>query len=62
METIYLVDGGKRIVDIVVVVADLLLLMLGPYVITVKSFIFLNLNSHPPTTLIFIACVHDILF
>ena len=60
MEIIYLVDCGKRIVDIVVVV-DLLLLMFGLYVITVKSFMFLNLNSHPPTTLIFIARVYDIL-
>ena len=58
MEIIYLVDCGKRIVDVVVVV-DLLLLMFGLYVITVKSFLFLNLNSHPPTTLIFIARVYD---
>ena len=59
MEIIYLVDCGKRIVDIVAVVVDLLLLMFGLYVITVKSFLFLNLNSHPPTTLIFIARVYD---
>ena len=59
MEIIYLVDCGKRIVDFVV--ADLLLLCFGLYVITVKSFMSLNLNSHPPTTLIFIARVYDIL-